>query len=351
MKNLVISHYLPQFHPTPENDAFWGTGFTEWHNVTRARKLFPGHYQPHIPKDLGFYDLRVMETLHNQSNLASTSGISCLLFWHYWFSGKTVLDLPVKLWASKEGPSTPFALAWANQTWTGHWHGAPRTILIKQDYSTTDHESHFKYLLPYFQNPRYFRVNGRPLFYVFRPEDLPNASEFVETWQRLASKYGLPEFYIVAELTDPFGRITYSKHAEDGFDAGIDMRLPIEDSFLISVRNKFFNRLGIPQTFKYATTPAPSLSKFVQGKVHRVLIPNWDNTPRSGKHGVVIRNSSPELFRKRLQISLQEIQRDKSLARLLFIKSWNEWAEGNYLEPDFKYGLGYLEVLKEELKC
>lgn len=318
--------------------------------MATARKLFPGHYQPQIPKDLGFYDLRLLETLHQQSEIANDAGISCFLFWHYWFSGKTVLDHPVKLWASSEGPNTPFAFAWANQSWTGHWHGAPRKLLINQEYPPGDYERHFRHLLPYFQNSKYFKVQNMPLLYIFRPEDLPNPAEFVDTWQSLARKNGLGKLYLIAEVTDPFGRLTYSSHLKDGFDAGVDMRLPIARSVLSEFSNRILGKIGLPRIFKYATSLEPKMSHKVPGKIHRALIPNWDNTPRSGKHGIVIRNSSPELFRARLKNSLREIENDSDLNGLLFIKSWNEWAEGNHLEPDLKYGSSFLDVIKEELK-
>ena len=349
MKARALAYYLPQFHPTPENDQFWGKGFTEWTNLVKAKKFYPGHDQPKIPTELGFYDLRLVNTMHDQSQLAHEHGVEGFLFWHYWFAGRKVLDLPLKLWTSSEGPNFPFAIAWANQSWTGHWHGSPKKMLIEQTYPIGDDEKHFKELLPYFLNNQYFKVDGKPLFYIFRPEELPNAQEFVNRWKKMAESYGLPGLFLVAEVCDPFGRITYRNHDKDGFDAGVDMRFPIRKQPIAKISSKIMKRLGFPSIYEYGKIDQKSLNIEISGLVYRAQFPNWDNTPRSGRHGIILRNSTPAKFQENIKFALDEMKYLSPETRLIFIKSWNEWAEGNYLEPDLRFGRGYLESLKSEM--
>ena len=222
----ALALHLPQFHPIPENDEWWEPGFTEWTNVARAKPRFPGHYQPHLPADLGFYDLRLVESLRAQADLAARYGLEGFIFWHYWFAGRRILERPLELWRGPDGPEFGFALAWANQTWSGHWHGTEKRVLIEQTYPTGDDEAHFASLLPSFTDPRYITIDGKPLFYLFRGEDLPEPKRFVDRWQSLAQGAGLPGLFLVAEVNDPLGRSTYDDPIADGFDAGIDLQLP-----------------------------------------------------------------------------------------------------------------------------
>jgi Glycosyltransferase WbsX len=199
----LIAFYLPQFHPTPENDEWWGAGFTEWTNVARARPLFPGHYQPRLPADLGFYDLRVPEVRAAQAQLARNAGIEGFCYWHYWFAGRRMLDRPFNEVLASGEPDFPFCLAWANDSWRSHWYGSEKRTLIDQTYpGRADHERHFHALLPAFHDPRYIRVHDRPLFTIFRPENLPDSGEFIELWQDLAARNGLKGIHFVAHLFD-----------------------------------------------------------------------------------------------------------------------------------------------------
>lgn len=347
----TIAFYLPQFHPVPENDTWWGPGFTEWRNVAQARPLFHGHQQPRLPADLGFYDLRVPETRQAQTDLARRHGVQAFCYWHYWFAGKRILERPFDEVLHSGEPDFPFCLAWANQSWTGIWHGAPDRLLLRQDYpGAEDDRRHFDHLLPAFADDRYVRVDGRPLFYIFRPEDLPDPAAFVDRWQTMAIAAGLPGLYLVAEVSDLLGTgPRYLRARQDGFDAGLYVRIPVDRSprALLTMRSRRKLRGG-PEVYPCATelpSPPPEFGDDLLPCVY----PNWDNTPRSARLGVVMTGTSPERFRLHVRAGLDRARRRPTPDRLLFIKSWNEWAEGNYLEPDVPNGHGFLQVLAEEL--
>src|SRR3990170_1056122 len=200
----LICFYLPQFHPTPENDAWWGKGFTEWRNVAKAKPLFPGHYQPHLPADLGFYDLRLPEARQAQADIARQYGIHGFCYYHYWFAGRRLLERPFNEVVVSGEPEFPFCLCWANQSWTGIWHGTPKRILIEQTYpGIEDHRQHFETLLSAFHDKRYLKVEGKPLFVVYSPMDLPDSPRVMELWRELAVRAGLPGLFFVAEHWDP----------------------------------------------------------------------------------------------------------------------------------------------------
>ena len=209
-----LAFYLPQYHPIPENNEWWGEGFTEWTNVSKATPLFPGHYQPHIPSDLGFYDLRLEEARIAQADLAKQYGIEGFIYWHYWFgNGKTILERPFNEVLESGRPDFPFCLAWANQSWTGIWHGLENQILMEQQYpGKEDYEKHFYHVLPAFQDKRYIRVDGMPVFFVYLPQELPDSNAFIDQWNELAIKNGLDGIYFIG--------IHYIDwpHKKDGFD-------------------------------------------------------------------------------------------------------------------------------------
>jgi lipopolysaccharide biosynthesis protein len=347
----VLAFYLPQFHPVPENDIWWGKGFTEWHNVTRARPLFRSHRQPHLPADLGFYDLRVAETRKSQAELARSAGVSAFCYWHYWFAGQRLLETPFSQVLRSGEPNFPFCLAWANQTWTGIWHGAAERVLIEQTYpGPEDDRAHFESVLEAFEDPRYLRVNGRPLLYIFRPEELPDPPRFVERWQEMAVKAGLRGLYLVAEVSDLLGDgVRYREYRRHGFDAGVYVRIPVLRTPRTLAAMRLRRRLrGGPEVFPCSQDlPDPPLG--LDAPLYPCVYPNWDNTPRCGRRGVVVVSTGPERFRAHIRAALDRIKDRDAEERLLFVKSWNEWAEGNYLEPDQETGLGYLDVLHEEV--
>jgi lipopolysaccharide biosynthesis protein len=351
----VIALYLPQFHPVPENDAWWGKGFTEWTNTAKAKPLFRGHYQPHIPADLGFYDLRVPETREAQAAMAHRYGIEGFCYYHYWFAGRRVLERPFNEVLLSGAPDFPFCLCWANQTWSGVWHGARDRILIEQTYpGRADHQAHFQALLPAFADPRYIRVEGKPIFLIYDPHDLPDTVETLALWRAMAVDAGLGGLHIVGQSWSAAWNWT-----ADGFDARVDQ--PALSRPWISRRQPVRwarNKLGIwwetwrglphiqhYQAFSDRQIPAAT----ADDTFYPCLIHAWDNTPRSGRKGVVIKDATPELFRQLLNSTIQVLKDRPPERRLLFLKSWNEWAEGNHLEPDLKFGTRFLQAISEAL--
>jgi hypothetical protein len=349
----VLAFYLPQFHPIRENEEWWGPGFTEWTNAARARPLFRGHRQPHLPADLGFYDLRLPESRIAQAELAAAYGIEAFCYWHYWFAGRRILERPYTEMLASGVPDFSFCLAWANQTWSGVWHGAPERTLIEQTYpGREDHRRHFHHLLPAFMDRRYLRITAKPLFYVFRPELLPDPASFVETWRGLASEAGLPGLYLVAEVSDLLGGgPTYTDFDRAGFDAAVYVRLPARVDRWTMARMRLRRKLlREPEQFPYSPMPAELPAQLRDKVVYPCIYPNWDNTPRSGRAGIVITGGSPERFRGHVRSAVEAVVSREDDERLVFVKSWNEWAEGNYLEPDLECGHGFLRVLEEETR-
>jgi hypothetical protein len=351
-KPRLIAFYLPQFHPIPENDEWWGKGFTEWTNVAKAKPLYPGHYQPRLPADLGFYDLRVSETRAQQANMAREYGLEAFCYYHYWFGGKQLLQRPLEEVVRLGEPDFGFCVCWANQTWTGIWHGSPNKILIEQTYpGDDDHRAHFESLLPAFADRRHIRVDGKPVFMIYRPRDLPDCRKTLDFWREMAIKAGLGGLHLIGVHEDPDWQ-----PADFGFDASITPRLPARRGW-VSRRNtiKWLKQKqeimrGFPTIHEYEMI----MDSFLPNRSNRILnypcvVPNWDNTPRSGANGLVLHNSTPELFRRHLRQAVSMTDGVESDRNLIFIKSWNEWAEGNYLEPDRRFGLRYLEVIRDEL--
>ncbi len=348
----AIAYYLPQYHPIPENDAWWGKGFTEWTNSSKAKPLYPGHYQPHIPADLGFYDLRLPEIRLAQAEMAREHGIEGFCYYHYWFAGKRLLERPFNDVLRTGSPDFPFCLCWANETWSGKWHGCPDRILIEQTYpGEKDAERHFYELLPAFSDKRYLTVDGKPIFLIYKPQLLPNPRKFLDHWRELAAKNGLKGLYMIGCGNDPWD----PEHS--GFDAAIAQKSFPEADAVCQMR--FFRRLkrlyrklfGYPvEIYSYERMlPYLLMPEAARNNVHPCIIPNWDNTPRCGLSGLVVHGSSPELFRLLLQKTLKQISHKPIEQRFLFIKSWNEWAEGNHLEPDLVFGKAFLEVIRSEI--
>ena len=343
----ILAHYLPQFHPIPENDQWWEPGFTEWTNVARARPLFRGHVQPHLPADLGFYDLRVDEVREAQAALARRYGLSGFCYWHYWFAGRLLLERPFEEVLHSGEPDLPFCMSWANQSWSGIWHGAPNRILIEQTYPDDDDARHFAYLRRAFEDPRYIKVNGRPLLFIYKPGDLPRPAAFVERWQTMASEAGLGGLYLVASL----GESSYATPLDDGFDAAVYYEFPFQETFMTWFRERLMSRNIIRGPKRYPYRPSlPEPPADIDGPVIPCVYPNWDNTPRAGRRGVLATHSTPERFGTHLRRAIELASRAPAGEQIVMIKSWNEWAEGNYLEPDREYGLARLEAVEAEVR-
>ncbi|MDD3738104.1 MAG: glycoside hydrolase family 99-like domain-containing protein [Lentimicrobiaceae bacterium] len=381
-KARVIAYYLPQFHPIPENDEWWGKGFTEWTNVAKAKPLFKGHYQPRIPKDLGFYDLRLPEVREAQAELAKEAGIEGFCYWHYWFGNqKELLERPFNEVVKSGKPDFPFCLGWANHTWSSKtWKSLNTkkdTILIKQTYpGKDDHIEHFYKYLNAFNDKRYIKVDGRLLFVIFRPLDIPNVKLFINLWNDLAINNGLPGFFFVGVTYNTSNSRLFSKGKLDfslakttesnelfnmvlneGFDA-VNSRGIIRAEIL--AKGKFRRLLGqfIQKKIYSAYVNKYNYSDIMKNyytyedtfkNVFPTILPQWDRSPRSGNASGIYHNSTPELFKNAVENALEVIKGKDYEYKILFLQSWNEWAEGNYMEPDLKYGKGYLNALKEAI--
>lgn len=352
MKAKIIAFYLPQFHPTPENDEWWGKGFTEWTNVAKAKPMFPGHQQPHLPADLGFYDLRVPETRNAQAELAKKYGIHGFCYYHYWFGGRRILERPFNDILKSKEPDFPFCLCWANHSWNTVWQGTNDT-LIEQEYpGMDDHKAHFDYLLQAFLDERYIKVDGKPLFVIYQPDAIPDVNRIMDFWREEAIKAGLPGLHLVGvshrnEKWDP---------RERGLDACTMQALPKRNGRIprkyLSTKFKLFLKGNTHQLSIYdyeEIIPMLLRQKKTEFLDYPLVLPNWDNTPRSGINGLVLQNSTPELFRIHLKQALKKIEHAQDKDKIIFLKAWNEWAEGNYIEPDQLHGHGYLEVIYNEI--
>jgi lipopolysaccharide biosynthesis protein len=346
----LIAFYLPQFHPIPENDLWWGTGFTEWTNAAKARPLFRGHYQPHLPRDLGFYDLRCPETRVAQASLAKQHGVEAFCYYHYWFAGRRLLQRPFEEVLISGSPDYPFCLCWANGSWTGIWHGAPDRVLIEQTYpGGDDYAAHFLHVAKAFHDPRYVRVDGKPLFLVYAPRELPDAGAFSAIWRQLAEREGLPGLYLVGvshnDAWDP---------RSAGFDASMLQKLPPRVG-RIPIRYPLLKMNVLVARDRFSIYEHRAVSRWLM-QTRRLpydefscVIPNWDNTPRSSRNGLVLHESTPQLFQEQLQAAIDQVAGKPADRRLIFLKSWNEWAEGNHLEPDMAFGTRFLEAIARAL--
>ena len=351
----ILAFHLPQFHPTPENDEWWGKGFTEWTNVAKAKPLYSDHYQPRIPADLGFYDLRLPEARHAQAELAKEYGIEGFCYYHYWFGdGKRILERPVNEILASGEPDFPFCLCWANHSWNNIWQGVADRTLIEQTYpGMDDHREHFEWLLKVFTDPRYITVDGKPLFLIYSPTDIPDLPNVLAYWRGLAAESGLKGLHFVG--VNYKLRPDWNPHSL-GLDASTLQPLPPKDGF---VPWRYF-ALKIKRLLRIKTTHltirdyAETLESLIRKtpaefRDYPTVLPNWDNTPRAGERGLVLHGSTPDLFRQILRKAFSLVEHLDHENRIVFIKAWNEWAEGNYLEPDQKFGRGYLEVIRQEL--
>jgi lipopolysaccharide biosynthesis protein len=350
----VIAFNLPQFHPVPENDTWWGKGFTEWTNVTRARPVVPGHPQPHLPADLGFYDLRLPEARAAQAELAQAYGVDGFCYYHYWFTGRRILQRPVDEIVRLGEPDFPFCVCWANENWSRAWDGSARELLLQQHYSDADDLAHIQHLLPILADRRYIRVGGRPLLLVYRTEELPDPRRTADLWRNEAVRAGVGDLCLA--------RVEGSKDGIDPASIGFDLAIEFAPDWR-RAKAKYFNRgyrllsqLGLfPKGYfehnfvEYADLVQNMLAK-QQPPYRRVrcVTPGFDNSARRRKDATIFQNSTPDQYQRWLETTLRaeralQLPADESL---VFVNAWNEWAEGNHLEPCQRWGRAYLDAHK-----
>lgn len=364
MKVKPIAIYLPQFHPIPENDAWWGKGFTEWTNVTKGRPRFKGHYQPHLPKDLGYYDLRLEESRLAQEALAKQYGIYGFCYYHYWFNGKRILTEPLDRKLQNPKEDFPFMLCWANENWTKAWDGSAQNILLKQDYSEEDDRAHIKFLISRFKDERYIRVNGKPFFIFYKPDLFPNMAKTIQVFREEANKENLELYLGCFERWIGMDKIQME---ELDFDAIVEFQ-PLSKSMQLfnkQIKNnknllwkrtikkirKEFN-IQIPKKKKQKDLIIDYRQfidfdlKHTNPNVYPGTCPGWDNSSRRvGQQAIILKNSTPEDFKYWYQQKIKDSNFTNLEDRFIFINAWNEWAEGNHLEPCEKWGTAYLEAL------
>jgi len=341
-----IAFYLPQFHQIPENDQWWGPGFTEWTNTRKARARFAGHQQPSSPGELGYYDLRSPETRAAQAELAGAHGIDAFCYYHYWFNGHRLLHEPFDAVLASGEPDFPFVLCWANENWTRAWNGSDRDVLMEQHYSDADDVDHLRHLAAAFADPRYVRVDGKPLFLVYRAARLPDARRTTDLWRAEASRLGIGELFLArvesfsTERGDP---------RPGGFDAAIEFQpqwRQIRSSVVRSAARRVTQQFGSTRfdrpynTFDYSTLVERALRAPVPDYPRSPCVtPRWDNSPRRESGAVILTGSTPEAYGEWVTRTLAAHEPD-----LLFVNAWNEWGEGAHLEPCKRWGRAYLEA-------
>jgi Glycosyltransferase WbsX len=347
----ALAYYLPQFHRTPENDRWWGPGFTEWTTVRRARPLYRGHWQPRQPGLLGFYDLLADHVPMQQAELARGAGIDAFVYWHYWFAGRRLLTHPIDRVLSAGRPDIGLCLAWANESWTRVWTGRSRQVLLPQTYpGVDDHRAHYAWLRRAFVDPRYVRVRGRPVFVLYRPHRIPDLACLVEVWSEEAARAGDDPPYLVGELDLVTDRrwLERNRHL---LDAVVELSWTRAFGRLHRPRKRL-PRLR-PQRAAYATV-AERISRPAANLGVRQLplvLTGWDNTPRQGLRGLVAEGYEPAELERAVARAAAWGRTLPADERIVLLKSWNEWSEGNYLEPDRRYGLAWRDACHRGLRA
>jgi len=348
---------LPQFHPIPENDAWWGRGFTEWTNVSRGRSQFRGHYQPHLPGELGFYDLRVPETRIAQAALAREHGIFGFCYYHYWFNGKLLLERPLRGVLESGQPEFPFCMCWANENWTRTWSGGDDEMLMQQRYSNEDHVEHVRWLARYMKDPRYIKVQGKPLFLIYRASQIDGLRDAMQLWRDEARRCGFPGLYLVR-----FESIHSGEQGVDpvaaGFDASAEFQPRSSNSGAVMPRWLRGPMRALAPSV-YRRHRIREYRRLVKGALARqeasykrfpCVTPGWDNSARRPLRGASIWiRSTPSQYEYWLRETVTRFKPFGPDEDFVFVNAWNEWAEGNHLEPDQKWGRAYLEATRRAL--
>jgi len=365
MKPTIIAFYLPQFHPIPENDKWWGKGFTEWTNVGKAKPLWKGHNQPRVPADLGYYDLRLPEVREQQAALAREAGVTAFCYWHYWFgNGKRLLERVFNEVLETGQPDFPFCLGWANHSWRAKgWNKdiSKDKILIEQTYpGEEDARLHFNFLLKAFRDKRYVKVEGKPFFLIYEVSTLPRL--YIDLFRKWAKEAGFPDLYIVANSYDTLKDV--NDYLELGYDAVVYNRassLWYEEYDGMGILQKIYSRFMrmtkqlVTRKPRGATDYFKAYHHFITDNEKRIevipeILPQWDHSPRSSnKASIIFYNSTPALFYEHVKEALSAIKDKPEEKKIVILKSWNEWAEGNYMEPDLTHGKGFIKALKNAI--
>lgn len=355
----VLAFYLPQFAPTELNDKYYGKGFTEWTNVGKAKPLFRGHYQPKVPADLGYYDLRIPETAKMQAAYARRAGVFGFAYWHYWWSGDMELHEAAERMLASGEPDFPFCFAWANENWYKKlWSKDMKDDILLKDQKypgEADNKAHFDYCLPFFKDKWYITFDGRPVFMIYRPMEFPEVKQFIQQWNEWIKQSGVADsFYFVGMM---FHTNEYDQLIQSGFDCVTpqhNLRTSYNDASFAGRLKAYWQSLvgksGMLRRFDYSEYPSTVWDDSFDSRedVAPQLIPNWDNTPRAGRRGLLYDNATPENFGLAAEKVMKGVSKKKN--KLVFLKSWNEWAEGNYMEPDLKYGCGYIDALGKAVR-
>jgi lipopolysaccharide biosynthesis protein len=345
----LIAFYLPQYHPIPENDAWWGNGFTEWTNVRTARPLFGGHYQPHVPADLGYYDLRDPVTRAAQADLAREHGIYGFCYYHYWFEGKRLLGHPLDEVLISGKPDLPFCLCWANHHWSRMWDDQPTQLLIRQTYSEEDNLAHMDWLARAFLDPRYIRIEGKPVFLVYHASGIPDPLRATMAWREVAQKLGVGEIFLCKVESFQERRFPPS---QIGFDAAVQFQP--DTKALLTTRERIYWVLAKRFGLRHGTLVC-DYAEWIRRASRRLappykcfpcVTPSWDNVPRRATGAFILNGSTPELYEGWLRATMAAFQPASRGENLVFINAWNEWGESNHLEPCQKWGRGYLEATR-----
>jgi len=359
-KPVVLAYYLPQYYPTEFNNKWYGEGFTEWTNVGKAKPLFKGHYQPKVPSVLGYYDMRLPEIAERQAELAKDAGVSGFAYWHYWFGGgQTLLEMPLQRAIETGNPDFPFCLAWANESWYRKmWDdNGSKTLICEQTYPGDDDIiAHFYHCLPALRDKRYIYYCDKPIFIIYKPEQHPNIDRFIEIWNRLIKENGLAdEFYFIATVyktdqAEPLLQRGFNAATYEAWSKLMSLHFYEDQTIFRRLKRVFTNRILTPMFGKVKKMPYKEVLKTIwrdgfdsREDIIPILIPNFDHSPRSGRKNYIVTDATPENWEKQIDIVLGNVAKKQN--KLVILRAWNEWGEGNYMEPDLKYGRSFIDKL------
>lgn len=342
----LIAYYLTQFHPTAENDAWWGKGVTEWNNVSRAVPQYLGHYQPRLPGELGFYDLRLKENIIRQVELAKMYGIYAFSFYYYWFDGKRLLEKPLNLFLEDKNIDFPFCICWANESWTKGFFGSSQEIIMEQNTSEESYRNFIHDVIDILKDQRCLQIQGKKVLQIYKPQNIPNCEKTIRYWRKYCIEHGVGEIYLLGCWT--------ADRQEDFIEKGFDSIAEFQLASILPYCQKINNRIPFVATnfygsvYSYKDIVVNKIYKknFDKKKLYHSISPMWDNTPRKNNMGsLIFDGANPSLYKTWLKDIIQDNRARKDLDdNLIFVNAWNEWGEGAYLEPDRRYGYAYLQA-------